>query len=139
MEPTEYFLSAREQRSFQYIPILKSLHEVLKKEEILNLLTQNSETECSSETQYKSFLDGTNLKSNKLLSDNNPAISLVLYVDFEVCNLFGTLRKKHKITAVNWVLAHVPPFLRSSLTSVYLAIFCKAADIKQFGYRTWLF
>lgn len=31
VEPIEYMLSAREQRSFQYVPILKSLQEVLKK------------------------------------------------------------------------------------------------------------
>lgn len=54
--------------------------------------------------------------------------------DFEVCNPLGTSRKKHKITAVYWVLANVPPLLRSSLTSIYLAILCKADDTKQFGY-----
>ena len=28
----------------------------------------------------------------------------------------------------------MPPLLRSSLTSIYLAILCKADDIKKFGY-----
>ena len=40
VEPIEYLLSAREQRSLQYIPILKSLHEVLKQKEIQDFLTQ---------------------------------------------------------------------------------------------------
>lgn len=31
VEPTEYLLSAKEQRMLQYVPILKSLHEILKK------------------------------------------------------------------------------------------------------------
>lgn len=135
VEPIEYMLSAREQRSFQYVPILKSLHEVLKKKEIQDLLTSSNEADSSSESQYKSFQDGTHFKNNTLLSENNPAISLILYVDdFEVCNPLGTSRKKHKITAVYWVLANVPPLLRSSLTSIYLAILCKADDIKKFGY-----
>lgn len=139
VEPIEYLLSAKEQRSFHYVPIMKSLHEVLKKKEIQDLLTHSRETDSSSETQYKSFHDGTNFKNNTLLSENNPAISLILYVDdFEVCNPLGTSRKKHKITAVYWVLANVPPLLRSSLTSIYLAILCKANDIKEFGYSAVL-
>ncbi|XP_041949691.1 uncharacterized protein LOC121709989 isoform X3 [Alosa sapidissima] len=139
VEPIEYLHSAREQRSFQYIPILKSLLEVLKVKEIHDFLTHNCETDGRSETQYKSFRDGTNFKNNELLSENNPAISLILYVDdFEVCNPLGTSRKKHKVTAVYWVLANVPPLLRSSLTSIYLAILCKAEDLKRFGYSAVL-
>lgn len=33
-----------------------------------------------------------------------------------------------------WVLAGVPALLRSSLTSILLAILCKADDVKRFGY-----
>ncbi|XP_028322152.1 uncharacterized protein LOC114475494 isoform X2 [Gouania willdenowi] len=140
VEPIEYILSAREKRSFQYVPILKSLHEVLKKKEIQDLLRHSSEADSRSDTHfYKSFHDGIHFKNNTLLSENNPAISLILYVDdFEVCNPLGTSRKKHKITAVYWVLANVPPLLRSSLTSIYLAILCKADDVKKFGYSAVL-
>jgi len=77
VETIEYLLSAIEQRSFQYISVLKSLHEILKKKEIW------------SENQYKSFHDVTNLL------EIDPTISLILYVDdFEVCNPCGTSRKK---------------------------------------------
>lgn len=55
-----------------------------------------------------------------------------------MCNALGTSRKKHKITAVYWVLANVPPLLRSSLTSIYLAILCKADDVEKFGYSAVL-
>ena len=37
-----------------------------------------------------------------------------------------------------WVLASVPALLRSSLTSIFLAILCKAGDVKRFGYSTVL-
>lgn len=61
--------------------------------------------------------------------------SLVLYCDdFEICNPLGTSRKKHKVTGVYWALADIPAVLRSSLSSIYLAILCKADDVKQFGY-----
>lgn len=49
VEPVEYLLSAKDRRTFQYIPILKSLHVVLKKKEIQDLLTHSCETHSSSE------------------------------------------------------------------------------------------
>lgn len=50
----------------------------------------------------------------------------------------GTSRKKHKVTAVYWVLADVPALLRFSLNSMFLAILCKADDVKRFGYSSVL-
>jgi hypothetical protein len=55
-----------------------------------------------------------------------------------VCNPLGTSRKKHKITAFYWLLANVPSRLQSTLTSVHLALLCKAVDVKQFGYKAVL-
>lgn len=46
--------------------------------------------------------------------------------------------KKNTVTAVYWVLADVPALLRSSLTSIFLAILCKADDVKKFVYSTVL-
>lgn len=103
LEPVEYLLRAKDRRTFQYIPILKSLHAVLKKKEIQDLLTHSCETHSS---EIKSFHDGKYFKANTLLTENNPNISLILYVDdFEVCNPLGTSRKKTQklYTAVYWV------------------------------------
>lgn len=48
-----------------------------------------------------------------------PRITLILYIDdFEICNLLGTSRKKHKITAVYWVLANIPAGLHSTLCAI---------------------
>lgn len=49
---------------------------------------------------------------------------------------FGHIKekKKNKVTAVYWVLANVPALLRSLLTSMFLAVLCKADDVKRFGY-----
>ena len=72
-------------------------------------------------------------------SGSDLTIALNLYVDdFEICNPLGTSRKKHKITAVYWVLADVPSLLRSELNSIFLAILCKAEDVKRFGYSAVL-
>lgn len=48
--------------------------------------------------------------------------------------LLGTSRKKHKVTGVYWVLADIPSTSRSTLSSIYLAVLCKADDVKKFWY-----
>ncbi len=79
--------------------------------------------------------DGSYLKENSFLSGDELKLPLILYIDdFEVCNPLGTSRKKHKVTAVYWVFADIPATLRSTLTSIYPAILCKADDINQYGY-----
>lgn len=55
-----------------------------------------------------------------------------------MCNPLGISQKKHKITAVYWVLANVPPQFRATLKSIYLAVLCKAVDVKKYGYEAVL-
>ncbi|KAK6479283.1 hypothetical protein HHUSO_G19991 [Huso huso] len=132
IEPVEYILDAKDGRTFQYVPILQSRGIFRRKLSSPPKLLY-SQTTCGS--QYESFRDGTHFKENECLSTDELTVSLLLYVDdFEVCNPLGTSRKKHKITAVYWVLADVPSQFRSTLTSIYLAILCKAADVKRYGY-----
>ena len=134
IEPIEYVLSR--ETSFQYVPILKSLLQVFSRKDIQNLILSEAEAQ---RTVYKSFHDGTFYKTNELFSGSDLTIALSLYVDdFEICNPLGTSRKKHKITAVYWVLADVPSLLRSELNSILLAILCKAEDVKTFGYSAVL-
>lgn len=79
--------------------------------------------------------DGSHFKENSFLSGEEFRLSLLLYCDdFEICNPLGTSRKKHKVTGVCWVLADIPALSRSTPSSIYLAILCKADDIQQFGY-----
>lgn len=134
VEPIEYVLSR--ESSFQYVPILKSLLQVFSKKDIQDLILSEAEAQ---RTVYKLFHDGTFYKTNELFSGSDLTIALNLYVDdFEICNPLGTSRKKHKITAVYWVLADVPSLLRSELNSIFLAILCKAEDVKRFGYSAVL-
>lgn len=70
------------------------------------------------------------------MSGDDERISLILYInDFEVCNPLETSQKgKHKITAVYWVLANIRSVLHSSLTSIYLAVLCKANDAMKYEF-----
>lgn len=88
VEPIEYVLS-REKNSFQYVPILKSLLQVLSRKDIQDLILREEEDQS---TQYKSFHDGTHYKTNELFSGDELTIALILYVDgFEICNPLGTV------------------------------------------------
>lgn len=136
VEPIEYILDAEENRSFQYIPILQSLSHILKNSDIQEkVLKSRSTRHCDSSCQYTSFRDGSNFKENTFLSGEELRLSLLLYSDdFEICNPLGTSSKKHKVTGVYWVFADIPSVLRSRLSSIYLAVLCKATDVKKFGY-----
>ncbi|KAK0131259.1 Sterile alpha motif domain-containing protein 3 [Merluccius polli] len=136
VEPVEYFLDSTHKKSFHYVSILRTLEQVLSNKEILEqVLTRR----VSPSSQYESFYDGKYFQQNTFNAVEEPRLSIVLYIDdFEVCNPLGTSRKKHKITAVYWVLANVPLEFRSVLTSIYLALLCKVNDVKQFGYENVL-
>lgn len=124
VDPVEYFLDSQKNRSFQYVPILKTLQEVLKNKDFAEstLSTHSNRTE-----HFKSVFDGTFFKKNNFFAEEETKLCIILYVDdFEVCNPLGTSRKKHKITSLYWVLANVPSELQSALTSIHLALFCKA-------------
>ncbi|XP_042084783.1 uncharacterized protein LOC102293912 isoform X2 [Haplochromis burtoni] len=139
VEPVEYALSREEDRSFQYVPILKSLLQAMTRKEIQDLILHDEKPQGKDGTQYRAFCDGIYYKTNELFSGEDPTIAIILYIDdFEICNPLGTSRKKHKVTAVYWVIADIPAQLRSSLTSIFLAILCKADDVKRFGYSTVL-
>lgn len=133
VEPVEYILDSQENLSFQYVPILPTLQHILTDKDIAHEVLKKRP---SSSTRYESFQDGEYFKQNPFFAVEEPRIALILYVDdFEVCNPLGTSRKKHKITAVYWVLANVPSGLRSTLSAINLAILCKAVDVKRFGYH----
>ncbi|KAK3553190.1 hypothetical protein QTP86_031768, partial [Hemibagrus guttatus] len=139
VELVEYVLSKEENRSFQSVPILESSLQALTWKEIWDFIFHDGEAQSNNDTQYRALSDGIYYKTNELFFGEYPTIAIILYVDdFEICNPLGTSRKKHKVTAVYWVLADVPVLLRSSLTSIFLAIFFKAYNVKRFGYSTVL-
>ena len=122
IQPVEYILDAQRNRSFQYIPLLQSLQQLLSHEDVSeHLKIQNTQDQIlASFQEYRTA---------------GLRIALNLYVDdFEICNPLGTSRKKHKLCAVYWVLGNLPPGSTSRLTSIYLALLCKSDDLKVYGY-----
>lgn len=140
VEPVEYILSVDQRRSFQYIPLLQSLREILSHNKLLNrvieehIAQENRKDLHGDQRVYTSFRDGEHYKTNSFLAVDALRISIKLYIDdFEVCNPLGTSRKKHKLCGVYWVLDNLPPGSHSTLSSIYLAVVCKSEDLRKFG------
>lgn len=135
LEPVEYILDAQRNRTFQYIPILKSLQHLLTHKGVLEHLETPRIQDQPGLREYRTVRDGEYYKQNPLLSGEGLRIAVHLYVDdFEICNPLGTSRKKHKLCGVYWVLGNLPPGSHSTLTSIYLAVLCKSDDVKAYGY-----
>ena len=134
IEPVEYVLDAKYKRSFQYVPILKSLQQLLSTKVVEGHQRQEG-TNSGVTHQYRSSRDGSLFKENCFFAGGKPRIILNFYVDdFETCNPLGTSRKKHKLCAVYWVLANLPPGCHSALSSIYLSVLCKSDDVNTYGY-----
>jgi hypothetical protein len=144
VEPVEFVLDQKNCRSFQYIPLLRSLQQILDSTEVLNRVidthrTQSSNTDQPENQQYRSIRDGVYFKENLFLSSDDLKLCLTLYIDdLELCNPLGTSRKKHKLCSVYWILNNLAPGSHSALNSIYLAVLCKSDDVKAYGYGTFL-
>ncbi|XP_054592203.1 uncharacterized protein [Nothobranchius furzeri] len=139
VEPVEYILNVKNKHSFQYVPLLKSLQQLLSRRDIVEQFVESyqkqEETDCGNSDLYRSSKDGSLFNGNCFLAGEKLRIILNFYVDdFETCNPLGTSRKKHKLCAVYWVLANLPQGSNSSLSSIYLSVLCKTNDVKSYGY-----
>ncbi|KAL4006537.1 all-trans-retinol 3,4-desaturase [Sarotherodon galilaeus] len=136
IEPIEYILDAQRNRTYQYIPLLRSLQQLLSQKDVLELLVaqKGQNTQLTSQ-EYRTVRDGEYYKQNSFFCGEELRIAVNLYIDdFEICNPLGTSRKKHKLCGVYWVLGNLPPGSHSALTSIYLAVLCKSDDTKAFGF-----
>lgn len=88
IEPVEYIFDPLDSGSFLYVPILKSLQQLLNNKDIVsNILTRHS----GKAPQFSSFKDGKYFKLNEFYSVGELRISLILYADdFEICNPLGS-------------------------------------------------
>lgn len=135
VKPVEYILDRKEKHSFQYVPLLQILRQVLAGKDVLDKVLDTFDDGISqiNDNVYKTFRDGLHFKSSSTLCDETFQIAVSLYVDdFEVCNPLGT--SKHKICAVYWMLSDLPSMFRSSLTSINLALLCMSDHVKEYGY-----
>lgn len=137
VEPVEFLLDVKAKRSFQYVPLITFLQQLLQTDVLSKVIEKRRQQQIVSDQQhYRFFEDGQHFKSNDFLPGEELRISVCLYVDdFEVCNPLGTLRKSHILSGVYRIWGNLPPGSHSSLTSIYLALLCKSDDVKTYGHH----
>ena len=64
VKPVEYVLSKEENRTFQYIPLFKSLLQILNQKEICDFIVHDSEAQSNSDSQYRTMSDDNYYKTN---------------------------------------------------------------------------
>lgn len=131
VSPIEYVVEKGKKTS-AYVPIIPMLQNILNKPDVLQK-AMSKEVHVSQE--YRSYKDGQYFKENTLLATEEFTIALGLYVDdYEVANPIGSSKLKHKMCAVYWVIANIPPKFRSGLNMINLAMLCNTTTVKQCGY-----
>lgn len=121
--------------SFQYIPIKPLLKLILEKTDILKIV---SAYRPSNDTLLRDFHDGSYCRESEFLSQTN-TIKLILYNDdFEVTNPLSPKAGTHKLGAVYFTIANVPPKYRSTLTNMFLLMLYTSSDAKMYGYEPLL-
>ena len=134
VKPVEYQLE-QPGHTVMYVPILEMIQQLFKNTDILSKIRE-PDTECR---QFVSYRDGSHFKENALLSTEDLSLALQLYIDdLELANPLGTSRKIHKVCAVYWVLANVPPKYRSTLHTIQLGMLVKRTDVVLYGYEAVL-
>ncbi|KAL2089329.1 hypothetical protein ACEWY4_014017 [Coilia grayii] len=104
VNPVEYILDPRTNRTFQYIPILPSLQQLLNNSDVLNgvLQVHHSQLNLLDQVQFRSIRHGSYHKNNVFFSDGGLKLSISLYYvdDFELCNPLGTSRNPQTLWGI---------------------------------------
>jgi len=121
----------------QCVPLAKSLQQLLENNQCWDLIFGPKPQKNND--YIEDYSDGKVFKEHIVAQQfSNPLIFELYEDDCEFVNPLGSYVKKHKMTNVYWSLLNLPPFVRSSLKSIFLVGCAKAMFIKQFGFRKLL-
>ena len=119
--------------SFQYIPILSSLQNLLMHDDVLAEVLQSHE---SCDENLRDICDGSYMKSHPLFSTSTHSLQIILYHDeFTTANPIGHQIRHYKFAAFYFLLGNISPQFRSQLHVIQLVILAKAKLIKDHGFH----
>lgn len=118
-------------KSFQYVPLLKTLKAMLEREDIQSQI-MNPPQEVKG--ILINFQNGKLFNMHPVTSKNKNPIQIVLYSDeFEVVNPLGPHKKKHKILCFYYVVGNLHMQSKSRKPVMQLLALCRSEDVKEFG------
>ena len=119
--------------SFQYVPLLDSLQTMLKNNEVLSEVLEDSDHKPQI---ISSFSDGSIFSQHPVFQAHPTALRLVIYSDeFDVVNPIGVHATVHKMLAFYYTLENVSVNLRSKRDTIQLLALCNSGDVKRFGFK----
>ena len=119
--------------TYQYVPLLKSLRQLLRDPSVQNEINQCSKR-IHSNGVLEDFCDGELFQSHPLFSQNPNALQIIAYFDeVELCNPLGTHVKKHKLGIVFFTLGNIHPKYRSSLRVIHLVLAVTTPIMEKYG------
>lgn len=117
------------------VPFMKQLVQLLAMPEV-NLGMQQKHTDSFADGfEMTAVHDGKLFQSDHFFQRYPNALQFGLYTDeFEIVNPIGSHRRKHKVTAVYWILLNIPEEHRSKLRVIQLYAVARSQFLKQFGW-----
>ncbi|CAN7945896.1 unnamed protein product, partial [Ixodes hexagonus] len=123
--------------SFQYIPIMEVLSNVLHVPDVAKEVIQARPSISRQPDMLTGFRDGSlyREKLSSLISNSSTdTIFLLLYTDeVGLCNPLGAKRGAHKICLVYFSILNLHPRYRSQLRLIHLVLIAKYEDLHRFG------
>ena len=118
--------------AIEYVPINKSLINLLKHEDVLADISIDKR---STDGAIRSFVDSENFRENPFYQQNPNALRLELYHDdFGAANPLGPYSKKWKVSAVYFILGNLSRKHRSRLDNIQLVSLClHTSTVSEYG------
>lgn len=121
------------QRTFQYVPLLKTLESLFSDVcfEKLYIDYNKSDKHRCKDGVYERFCCGSVYQNNDFFKLNPMAIQLKVFVDdFEPCDALKSRSGKHKTTGFYLQINNLPKKFESKVATIYLLALCDASDSK---------
>ena len=118
--------------TFIYIPILKSLQQLLSNKRIASMVLEKPK--CCHPGVYYDIHDGKIYKDDDYFDNHENTMSLILYHDeLEVANPLGSRAGVHKLDMYYYSMGNISPKFRSKRCAVRLFAIANADLVKKYG------
>lgn len=132
VKPIEYRPERNQNDTYQYVPILETIKNLLDHDDIFAYVLNNHK---STDGILRDFCDGDIYSANPLFRENPNAIQIMLFFDeFTAANPLGHQVKNYKIAGFYMLLGNLPPKFRSQLHCIQLVALCQSSLLKRNGF-----
>lgn len=124
--------SLNQDDTFQYVPILETLHKLFANEKFKNeYFAYNNEHQCR-EGVYERFCCGENFKESEFFQTNRNSIQIQIF--FDDVQLTSPLKTSpHKVCGIYFIVRNFPPEFVSKLDNMYLISLCDSKIVEKHG------